>query len=814
MMTKALCAFSFIFSLSLAWGAGFAAPGNNTATLPVTNAVDIKRDALLQKQLQKALQNKGNDYVPRTEHLDVNGRPLYTNRLILEDSPYLLQHAHNPVDWYAWGPDAFVKAQLENKPVFLSIGYSTCHWCHVMEKESFENPAIANILNKHFIAIKVDRERRPDVDATYMTAVMLISGHGGWPMSSFLSPEGKTFYGATYLTPTDFTQLLQRINHLWQEERAEFLKQADDVAKAVANQSATRDEVSKLRVSAIENGVAHIMAAYDEMSGGYSQAPKFPNEPILDFLLNHVEHGADKDVLDSLQYTLVAMSRGGLYDQIGGGFHRYSTDNEWLVPHFEKMLYNQANLSRVYTRAFQLTHNSVFERVARNTLDYVLREMTATDGGFYSATDADSEGHEGLFFVWTPAQVSSALNESDAKLALELYGVTAKGNFEGHNILHLGQTLDAYATRHQLDPDKLLKRVARINRRLLKKRQERTPPLLDTKVITAWNGMMIIAFAQAGDSLAEPIYLKAAIRAAKFIWQHNRNDAGDLLRASLAGNASVSANQADYAYLAESFLMLFDVTHEEVWLQRAIKLSDIMLDQFWDKNNGGFYFGSEKSVLSAMGRIKDSSDGAMASGNSVALQVLQKLSRRTNNLEYGKYAQAMLSLFSSKLTRNASSLPYMLSAANDLFNGEAGAHLFAAHGAVAVDAQLGTDHEIILNLFIRPGWHINAHKPLQEYLIPTSLQLAADAKGWRIKHVNYPAATTRTLGFQPEPLALYEGQLKVKIILEKINPASSITIPPPIELRLQACSDSVCLSPETLRLLPSGFFTVARQSTL
>ncbi len=770
--------------------------------LPEDSIVEIKRSAATQEQLQNALQDKGDDYVPRTEHVDTKGRPLYTNRLILEDSPYLLQHAHNPVDWYAWGPQAFAKAQQENKPIFLSIGYSTCHWCHVMEKESFENPLIARLLNIYFVSIKVDRERRPDVDATYMAAVKLMMGYGGWPMSSFLSPEGKTFYGDTYFPPAEFTRVLQEIHQFWQQNQSEFLAQADEVADAVAALSATQARVATIEVSAINNGLSRIMSAYDEHNGGFSQAPKFPNEPLLYFLLNHVEHRFNQDVLNALQHTLDAMLRGGIYDQIGGGFHRYSTDYRWLVPHFEKMLYNQANLSRIYLRGWKLTRNSAFKRVARNTLDYVLREMTASDGGFYSATDADSEGHEGRFFLWTPAQIKAALNHDDAELALDIYDVSAQGNFEGRNILHLGESLEVYAKNHQLDPDTFVKRIARINQRLLETRQRRIPPSLDTKIITAWNGMMITALAQAGDMLDDAHYRTAAIRAAEFIWRYNRNEDGDLLRASLDGRASVAASQEDYAYLAESFLMLFDITGQHLWLQRAEKLTDTMLAQFWDKNSGGFFLGSEKSALTAMGRIKDSSDGAMPSGNSVALHVLQKLSRRTNNLEYGKYAQASLSAFSSTLMSNPSTLPYMLSAANDLFNGETGAHLYAAHGAIAVHAELGTHQDLTLNLSIRPGWHINAHQPLQKYLIPTSVKLAEDSKGWRIEHLDYPKAERRTLGFQSEPLALYEGEIEIKAVLTKTNKTSIVDRPPPIELRLQACSNSLCLAPETLRLIP------------
>jgi len=826
---KVLATCTLLLVVGLAWGISPAKPSPEpkmgSSVLAGDMIVRINRDVAVQKQLQNALLDKGATYQPRTRHFNAQGRPLYTNRLILEDSPYLLQHAHNPVDWYAWGPEAFARAKNENKPIFLSIGYSTCHWCHVMEKESFENPQIAALLNENFVSIKVDRERRPDVDATYMTAVTLISGQGGWPMSSFLSPEGKTFFGGTYYPPEEFTQLIQRINLLWREDQAEFLAQADNVAEAVAELSMTRAKAQELGVETVKRGVISIMSAYDDLQGGYGQAPKFPNEPLLFLLLNHVEHGVDKYVLNSLEHTLDTMAHGGIYDQIGGGFHRYSTDNRWRVPHFEKMLYNQANLSRIYLRGWKLTSKPAFARVARQMLDYVLREMTAPEGGFYSATDADSEGEEGRFFMWTQAQIKTALNQDDARLAIDLYEMSAEGDAgidgQGRNILHMGQSMEDYAVSHQLEPNSFIDHVAQINQHLLKTRQQRIPPSLDTKIITAWNGMMITAFALAGDTLNQADYLAAAIRAAEFIWSHNRNNDGDLWRASLNGHASVAASQEDYAYLAESFVMLYDVTGEKIWLQRTEQLVEKMLAQFWDKADGGFFMGSEQfglghsgigqaglaqARLKGMGRVKDSSEGAIPSGNSVALQVLQKLSRRTNNMEYKKYAEASLSAFSATLTSNPTTFPYMLSAANDLYKGETGAHQYAARGAVKVNAEINAQHSLTLNLSIQPGWHINAHQPLQEYLIPTSLQLPGDSQGWRMEDVNYPQEKRRTLGFQQEQLALYEGQFQVKAKLTK-SPAKkeqalNAQSPPPVELHLQACSDSVCLAPETLRLRP------------
>lgn len=387
----------------------------------------------LQRQLAAALAAKGPDYRPRTEHLLPDGRPRYINRLILEDSPYLLQHAHNPVDWFAWGEAAFEKARRENKPIFLSIGYSTCHWCHVMEVESFENPEIARLLNEHFVAIKVDRETRPDLDHIYMTAVQLLTGHGGWPMTTLLTPEGKVFYGGTYFRPDDLTRLLAQVERAWREQRQEIQATATQITQAVAASMAVVAGAAELKPELAAKTAHGLLQGHDELQGGFDHAPKFPNEPLLALWLDQARRGAEKTtpaILAALQTDLDAMAAGGIHDQAGGGFHRYATDNEWLVPHFEKMLYNQAQLARLYVGVFQLTGKADYARVARRALDFVLREMTAPQGGYYSALDADSAGGEGRYYLWTPAEVRKVLNANDATYSIRHYGLSESGNFE------------------------------------------------------------------------------------------------------------------------------------------------------------------------------------------------------------------------------------------------------------------------------------------------------------------------------------------------------------------------------------------------
>jgi uncharacterized protein YyaL (SSP411 family) len=431
----------------------------------------------LRGRLDAALAAKGPEYRPRSRHLASDGSPKFSNRLILEDSPYLLQHAHNPVDWFPWGAEAFAKARHENKPIFLSIGYSTCHWCHVMEEESFDNIAIARLLNKHFVSIKVDRERRPDVDKAYMTAVMVITGRGGWPLSSFLTPAGKFFYGGTYFTPDQFAQLLDRVGTVWQEQRADLVAQADEIAAAVRRTMEVSGQAREIGDTAIKEAVARIVAEQDSINGGFGQSPKFPNEPFVFLLLETAYRSGDKQALSAAESSLTAMAHGGIFDQVGGGFHRYSTDARWLVPHFEKMLYNQALLGRAYVEAYQLTGKQLYARVASQTLDFVLRDMTGPEGGFYSAFDADSEGEEGTFYLWDTGQIQEALHSKNIELARDVYAVTEEGNFEGKNILYLPVPLEVYAKRHNVDQPQLLRHVDRVRDELQEARARRVPPL-------------------------------------------------------------------------------------------------------------------------------------------------------------------------------------------------------------------------------------------------------------------------------------------------------------------------------------------------
>ncbi|MEM7562018.1 MAG: thioredoxin domain-containing protein [Pseudomonadota bacterium] len=773
--------------------------GNNHASQnPASDILFLPRSQDLTDRLIKALEAKPDDYKPRTEHLDENGHPRFINRLIFENSPYLIQHAHNPVDWFPWGPEAFEIAQRENKPIFLSIGYSTCHWCHVMERESFESEAIAKVLNRHFIPIKVDRERRPDIDKTYMNAVILMTQGGGWPMSSFLTDDGKPFHGGTYYPPEVFRELLLRVASVWPIHQEQLIQQAEQVAMAVDQMGSNQRSAEQLHHEATSLAVTNALQTHDRRQGGFGRAPKFPQEPLLFLLLAEGERRNNTEAQAAVEKTLDAMHRGGIYDQIGGGFHRYSTDGQWLVPHFEKMLYNQAHLARIYLLAWRLTGNPVYREVATQTLDYVLRDMASPEGAFYSATDADSEGGEGLFFLWTREQIREALPPDEAEFAIELYGISEKGNFEHSNLPHLPMGIEKFAAEKELSVEQLVEKMNAVRERLYQARKLRIHPLRDEKIITAWNGMMISTFTQAAVILESENYLNAATRAAEFIWQNNHKAAGELWRINLHGDSSIPALQQDYAYLAEAMLHLYDATESNIWLERTIGITRTMMSKFWDTENGGFYMNQADLQITGMSRLSDGGvDNAIPSGNSVALRVLQMLAQRTENYEYRKQSQALLAAFAGIINQAPINFAYMLTGATDLQEGELGSRTYVAKGNIAVEARQTGEQQISVSIEVPKGWHINANKHFQKELIATDLKILDTDRGWNINQVSYPAPKISRLGFLSEDLSLYEGLVKIEVNLD--SPASPHRIVA-LHLTVQACTDKVCLAPEKVEL--------------
>jgi uncharacterized protein YyaL (SSP411 family) len=571
------------------------------------------------------------------------------NRLVHEKSPYLLQHAYNPVDWYPWGPEALEASSRQHKPIFLSVGYSTCHWCHVMEHESFEDTAIAAVLNADFIPIKVDREERPDIDHLYMTAVQAMTGSGGWPMSVFLTPDLAPFFAGTYFPPEQFKALLIRVAQLWKENPEDLTANAREVAAYLREQaSGAGGGAGTLSAAVLDSAFAHARATYDARHGGFGRAPKFPTPHKLLFLLRYAARTGKREARDMVAGTLDAMAAGGIHDQLGGGFHRYSTDPVWLVPHFEKMLYDQAGLAEAYLAGWQVLGKPEYATVARQILDDVLTEFTAPDGGFYAALDADSEGEEGTFYVWTAAEIDSILGPERGPAFRAVYGATAGGNWEGKNILHLeaftGDAVASWAGEREV---------------LRAAREKRPHPHRDEKVVTAWNGEMIEAMARAGAALGEPRYVEAAARAAGFIHDRLVRD-GRLLRHWRDGAAPVPGFLDDYAFLGRGYLALYEATADPQWLERAVWAAREM-DRLFALPGGGFRMtGADAETL--MAPVIETYDGALPSGNSAAAMFLLRLGHLTGDRELEGKGSSVLDAFAESIVRNPEAHLGMVSA--------------------------------------------------------------------------------------------------------------------------------------------------------
>lgn len=580
----------------------------------------------------------------------------YTNNLINETSPYLLQHAHNPVNWYAWGDEAFEKARLEDKPILVSIGYSACHWCHVMERESFEDEQTAAIMNEHFVNIKVDLEERPDVDQIYMTFVQLTTGHGGYPLNVFVTPDGLPFFGGTYFPPDNrfnmpsFQRVLMAIVESWRERRDELLHSANDVLGEIRRVGIAELSPDALSFEQLDSAFQGLARYFDAKNGGFGGAPKFPPPMSLEFLLRYWKRTGNENALEMVKKTCQKMAHGGIYDQLGGGFHRYTVDAIWLVPHFEKMLYDNAQLARIYLHLFQATKDEFYKRITVETLEYVKREMTHEKGGFFTAQDADSEGVEGKYFVWTPLEIEEILGTENAKVFNFYYDVSEEGNFEEKNILNVKNTLAETAEVLNISIEKLQEILANGREKLFQEREKRIKPFRDEKILTAWNGLMLATFAEAAAILESEDYLQIAKKNADFILENMQSENGFLLRTWKDGEAKLNAYLEDYANFADGLIELFQVSGEIKYLIEAKRLADLLITEFWDEDAGGFYFTAnnhEKLLL----RPKDFYDNATPSGNSVAADALLKLAKLTGDEKYERFAVTVLRLVSSQVRR-------------------------------------------------------------------------------------------------------------------------------------------------------------------
>jgi uncharacterized protein YyaL (SSP411 family) len=745
------------------------------------------------------------------------------NRLAGEASPYLQLHAHNPVDWVPWGDEAFSRARAEDKPVFLSIGYSSCYWCHVMEREVFSNPAIAELMNRWFINIKVDREERPDVDQIYMWATQLLTGSGGWPNSVFLTPEGKPFFAGTYFPPEDahgrpgFPTVLRRVAEQWQTQKPELLEQAERVTRAIVEKSAAGSPppASLDPDQMLQKGVDELARRYDPIHGGFSQPVKFPSPPSLHLLLAAYERGLGDESLDMLQHTLDEMALGGIYDHLGGGFHRYSTEPTWSVPHFEKMLYDNAQLLGVYARAYAATGRSLYRWVAEDIATYLARDMTHPQGGLYSAQDAESESQEGASYLWQSHEIERVLGVKTAAEWFSVYELTPvhPGQPSGPGALRVQLALAPVLERHGLTREtELFDRLTAARTRLLTRRNQRTQPLRDEKVLAAWNGLAIRGLADAARLLQRPDYLERAERAAHFVLSRHRGPDGRLYRSFVAGQRRERAVLDDYAFLADGMLALYSSTAEPDWLDQARALADAMLESYEGPEGTGFYLTPEAPDLIV--RPRSLRDGVLPSGNGVALGVLRELASRTGDRRYARAAERTLFALGGTMTSTPSALGTALVAISHAYSKapiplareEAGA-LSAARSGKRPALPTGRDYvrialrttnapreRVAIQLQIDEGWHVNANPASLPFLIPTSVELLKASPGQRIQ-VEYPPGTLFHPRFSLEKIATYQGEVELPVKLPEDLPGASA-----LAVTFQACDASSCLPPETLNL--------------
>lgn len=746
----------------------------------------------------------------------------WTNRLINETSPYLLLHAHNPVEWYPWGDEALDRAKKENKLIFLSVGYSTCYWCHVMEREVFSNPDIAAEMNKNFINIKIDREERPDLDEIYMTATQILLQRGGWPNSVFLTPDMKPFFAGTYFPPTDmpnrpgFPTILFAVHEAWTTREAEVIETANNITniiETVTNKAFTSLATPEIKRSLIDDGVSHLKKSYSQDYGGFGAAPKFPSPANLEFLLREYKYTSDESLLKMATHTLDMMAYGGMYDQIGGGFHRYSVDEKWLVPHFEKMLYDNAQLAKIYLQTYQLTEKPQYRRVAEEIFSFVAREMTSPDGGFYAALDAETDAEEGKYYVWTADEIKKVVPNKDIEQFISIYGVDKGPNFEGKNVLYVPKGSEVETALQSL-------KSARST--LLAERSKREYPLLDTKIIVSWNGLMIDALAYGYEVLGDEKYLTAASNAAQFILDTLTKQNGELWHTYTAGVASYDGYLDDYAFFVRGLLGLHNATGEDRWLESAKTLTDKMIGLFWDAKNGGFFY-TKADAKQLIVRTKKPHDSAVPSGNAVAVNNLLLL-----DASYKDYIEKTLRSFTRSMEESPSSFMHMLYALNGYLNidqkGDASTPKSKSEPEVSIlpnsplgvigdsdptrplvtaTAKIkkpinGNQIDVEMQIKVAAGWHINANPAGQDNLIPTTITVAEDAPVV-VSEVQYPKGKSVHFEFSPDPINVYEKTLTIPIQLKQ-KPNTTINENATIILKLdyQPCNETECSFPATL----------------
>ncbi|HKB08323.1 MAG TPA: DUF255 domain-containing protein [Candidatus Polarisedimenticolia bacterium] len=769
-----------------------------------------------------------------------------SNHLAGQSSPYLLQHADNPIDWYPWGEEAFRRATKEDRPIFLSIGYSACHWCHVMERETFSDDEVGRLVNERFVSIKVDREERPDLDAIYMNAVLVMTGRGGWPMTVFLTPDRKPFFSGTYFPKEDFKKLIQSVAEGWKSRRQEVLTSAQTIATVVADlqHSAEKPADGKAGTDLLAGAAGAWKSMFDAQHGGFGKAPKFPPHGALLVLLEANRSRGDAQAIGMVTRTLDAMARGGIYDQIGGGFHRYSTDEKWLTPHFEKMLYDNALLVPVYLDAWKASGRDDFRRIAEETLGWVARDMTDARGGFYATVDADSEGEEGRYYLWTRAQIEEAVGPADGAIVGDYFGVTDAGNSAGgRNILNVPVPPREFAQKRGMTEDALRLTVDRARASLLRARARRPAPHKDDKILAGWNGLMISAYADAYRLTGSADYRRAAESAARFVLQNLKKDG--VLRVSWRqGKVGPPGFLDDYAFLARGLLDLYDATSTSAWREEATRLVR-SAERFVDRDRGG-YFLAAAGQRDLIVRPKSLVDDALPSGNAVMTECLLRLSGAADSGAMRAEALRTLDLAAPFLATSPTAAPYMVLAATMRDGNAAGATGAraaadrapsrpdpadpptaggspAARGDRVVNGTIvgrpnpqrvatssvtlpdrpvrpGQAVTMSIRLDIAPTWHVNSNQPSLEYLIPTAVRLA-DERAARVDQIAYPEAHLVQLKFADTKLSVYEGANTIRVTLRPPSDSAQGERPVPLRLTYQACNDATCLAPETVEFL-------------
>jgi len=777
---------------------------------------------------------KANEPVRRQPNDSATSVP--ANRLIRETSPYLLQHAHNPVDWFPWGGEALERAKRQDKPIFLSVGYSTCYWCHVMEQQSFQNAEVARVLNENFVAIKVDREERPDIDEHYMLATQLLTGRGGWPNSVWLTPDGSPWMAGTYFPLQQFIQILKRLSEMWKTRRPDVERQADQVSQAMRRAaSAPAAQAGPVDESLVDGAISQLRHSYDPTNGGFGGAPKFPPHGSLALLIHEYRRSGDSELLEMITGTLDAMARGGIRDHLGGGFHRYSVDDHWLIPHFEKMLCDDAQLMRAYADGFALTGNRQYRQVVEDIFRWLQAEMTDANGAFLSAIDAGAVGEEGEFYLWRRAEVLDILGRQDGELFCEVYGLTEGGNYHkeragerpGTNIIHLAKTGEQSGQDNEPDSAQLAARRRAMREKLLSARNRRPRPHKDDKVLAAWNGLMIAGLAHAGRVLEEPRYVQAAEKAADFVTTAMTTDDGRLLRTYRAGRARLPGYLDDYASLAAGLLELYRADRDTRWLEHARRLADVMLEDFRDKTDGGFFFSTAEHD-EVLPRSKNLLGGGnMPSPNGAAVGVLLRLGRLTGEARYTQAGLSTLDSLSSLMWQYPLAAETLILAAAVSLESPVPAETATAPSAARdrpappdahkPDAR-AVQHPVTAELYasrltakpeqtfhlavaldIAEGWHLYAPSSAASYVVPTTISVKA-ADWLKPGAVTLPKSRRAEDPVLHARLDVYEGRvwLVVPLTVSKDSPDGQADLE--VEVNFQACNDNQCLAPQTVTL--------------